>query len=289
MNIIVLEYTPGMTITPPCFIAGMPNDAYHSHPEGVSSTGLKAVLRSPAHYKFQAAYETTRAKQMGTACHTAMLEPDRYKAEYVLLREVNVRTASEYKQAVKVHGSEIVLVAHEADKVAGMQEAVLANPLMRSRLTGEGWRELSLFVREPDTQVLIRVRYDLLLTDGTIVDVKKTQDARPDAFSRAVDNYGYDLSAALYVDAFEWATGEEAQFEFAAVEEVMPHGHKLYRPCDTTLGEGRRKYREALATFSQCELYGVWPSLPCDEPEIISLPAYRLAQIENALEDGGIY
>ena len=289
MNITVIEYTPGMTITPPCFIAGMPNDAYHSHPEGVSSTGLKAVLRSPAHYKFQAAYETTRAKQMGTACHTAMLEPDRYKDEYVLLREVNVRTASEYKQAVKVHGSEIVLVAHEADKVAGMQEAVLSNPLMRSRLTGEGWRELSLFVRDPDTQVLIRVRYDLLLTDGTIVDVKKTQDARPDAFSRAVDNYGYDLSAALYVDAFEWATGEEAQFEFAAVEEVMPHGHKLYRPCDTTLGEGRRKYREALASFAKCELYGVWPSLPCDEPELISLPAYRLAQIENALEDGGIY
>ena len=289
MNITVIDYTPGMTITPPCFIAGMPNDAYHSHPEGISSTGLKSVLRSPAHYKFQAAHETTRAKQMGTACHTAMLEPDRYKAEYVLLREVNVRTASEYKQAVKVHGSEIVLVAHEADKVAGMQEAVLANPLMRSRLTGEGWRELSLFVRDPVTAVLIRVRYDLLLTDGTIVDVKKTQDARPDPFSRAIDNYGYDLSAALYVDAFEWATGEEAQFEFAAVEEAMPHGHKLYRPCDATLGEGRRKYREALASFAQCELDGVWPSLPCDEPELISLPAYRLAQIENALEDGGIY
>ena len=289
MKITVTKYKEGMEIVPPMFVSGMPNDAYHSHPEGISSTGLKSVLRSPAHYKFQAAHETTRAKQMGTACHTAMLEPERYEAEYVLLREVNVRTASEYKQAVKVHGSEIVLVAHEADKVAGMQEAVLSNPLMRSRLTGEGWRELSLFVRDPDTAVLVRVRYDLLLNDGTIVDVKKTQDARPDPFSRAIDNYGYDLSAALYVDAFEWATGEEAQFEFAAVEETMPHGHKLYRPCDTTFGEGRRKYREALASFAQCELCGVWPSLPCDEPEIISLPGYRLAQIENALEDGGIY
>ena len=281
MKITVTKYKEGMEIVPPMFVSGMPNDAYHSHPEGISSTGLKSVLRSPAHYKFQAAHETTRAKQMGTACHTAMLEPERYEAEYVLLREVNVRTASEYKQAVKVHGSEIVLVAHEADKVAGMQEAVLSNPLMRSRLTGEGWRELSLFVRDPDTAVLVRVRYDLLLNDGTIVDVKKTQDARPDPFSRAIDNYGYDLSAALYVDAFEWATGEEAQFEFAAVEETMPHGHKLYRPCDTTLGEGRRKYREALASFAQCELCGVWPSLPCDEPEIIGLPGYRLAQIEN--------
>jgi exodeoxyribonuclease VIII len=227
--------------------------------------------------------------EIGTAIHTALLEPDRFAADYVLLREVKDRRASEYKQAVKTHGTEVVLTSGEADNVIGMQEAVLSNELMRSRLTGEGWRELSLFVRDPDTDVLVRVRYDLLLTDGTIVDVKKTQDARLDPFSRAIDNYGYDLSAALYVDAFEWATGEQAQFEFAAVEETMPHGHKLYRPCDTTLNEGRRKYREALESFANCEYIGVWPSLPCEAPEIISLPAYRLAQIENALEDGGIY
>ena len=289
MNITPIEYTPGMEINPPCFIQNMPNEAYHNHPEGISSTGMKAMLVSAAHFKFQPAYTNTRPKELGTAIHTALLEPDRYAAEYVLLREVKVRTASEYKQAVKVHGRELVLVSHEADKVAGMQEAVLSNELMRSRLNGEGWRELSLFVRDPDTGVLVRVRFDLLLTDGTIVDVKKTQDARPDAFSRAIDNYGYDLSAALYADALQWATGEEGQFEFAAVEEEMPHGHKLYRPCDTTLNEGRRKYREALATFANCEYIGVWPSLPCDAPELISLPAYRLSQIENALEDGGIY
>ena len=289
MKITVTKYKEGMEIVPPMFVSGMPNDAYHSHPEGISSTGLKSVLRSPAHFKFQAAHTPSRAMELGTAIHAALLEPDRFAADYVLLREVKDRRASEYKEAVKTHGTEVVLTAGESDNVIGMQEAVLSNPLMRSRLTGEGWRELSLFVRDPATDVLIRVRYDLLLTDGTIVDVKKTQDARPDAFSRAVDNYSYDLSAALYADAFEWATGEEAQFEFAAVEEAMPHGHKLYRPCDTTLGEGRRKYREALASFAQCELCGVWPSLPCDEPEIISLPGYRLAQIENALEDGGIY
>jgi len=289
MKINVIEYKEGMEIVPPMFVSGMPNDAYHSHLKGISSSGLKTVLRSPAHYKFQAARTPSRAMEIGTAIHTALLEPDRFANDYVLLREVKDRRASEYKQAVKTHGTEVVLTAGESDNVIGMQEAVLANPLMRSRLTGEGWRELSLFVRDPVTAVLIRVRYDLLLTDGTIVDVKKTQDARPDPFSRAIDNYGYDLSAALYVDAFEWATGEEAQFEFAAVEEAMPHGHKLYRPCDTTLGEGRRKYREALDTFAACESSGVWPSLPCDEPEIISLPAYRLSQIENALEDGGIY
>jgi len=289
MKIKVTEYTEGMVIDAPCFVSGLPNEVYHAWPEGISSSGLKAVNKSAAHFKFMAGFSTSRAKELGTAIHAALLEPERFKADYVLLRDVTDRRASEYKQAIKVHSSELVLSAPEADKVVGMQEAVLSNPLMWSRLTGKGWRELSLFVRDPETQVLVRVRFDLLLESGIIVDLKKTQDARQDAFSRSIDNYEYDLSAALYADAMEWATGKPYQFEFAAVEEEMPHGCKLYRPCETTMQEGRRKYRLALDTFAECEETGVWPSLPCDEPEIISLPGYRMAQIENELEDGGVY
>lgn len=282
----VIEYKEGMTIEPPCFIANMPNSVYHSTPEGISSSGLKQMLRSPAHYKFQASTPPTRAMEIGTAIHTALMEPDRFAHEYVLLRDVKDRRASEYKQAVKVHGSENVLVSSEADNVAGMQETVLANPAMSERLQAEGWRELSLFVRDPETGVLIRVRYDLLSVSGIAVDVKKCQDARPEEFSKAIFNYAYDLQAALYSDAFEWATGKPiGAFEFAAIEEKMPHGHKLYQPCETTLQEGRAKYREALNLFAQCETANDWPSLQCDGPEIISLPSWRMAQIENEIEE----
>lgn len=285
----VIEYQEGMTIEPPCFIANMPNSVYHSTPEGISSSGLKQMLRSPAHYKFQASSEPSRAMILGTAIHTALLEPDRFAHEYVLLRDVKDRRASEYKQAAKVHGSENVLVSSEADNVAGMQETVLANPAMSERLQAEGWRELSLFVRDPETGVLIRVRYDLLSVSGIAVDVKKCQDARPEEFSKAIFNYAYDLQAALYSDAFEWATGKPiGAFEFAAIEEKMPHGHKLYQPCETTLQEGRAKYREALNLFAECERSDDWPGITCDGPEIISLPSWRVAQIENEIE-GEIY
>ena len=280
----VIEYTPGMTIEPPCFIANMPNSVYHSTPEGISSSGLKQMLRSPAHYKFQASTPPTRAMEIGTAIHTALLEPGRFADEYVLLRDVKDRRASEYKQAVKVHGSENVLVSSEADKVAGMQETVLANPAMSERLQAEGWRELSLFVRDPETGVLIRVRYDLLTVSGIAVDIKKCQDARPEEFSKAIFNYAYDLQAALYSDAFEWATGKPiGAFEFAAIEEQMPHGHKLYHPDETMMQEGRRRYREALDLFAECERTGDWPSITCDGPELISLPSWRVAQIENEI------
>lgn len=285
----VIEYTEGMTITPPCFISGMPNEVYHSHAGSVSNSGLKLVLRSPAHYKFQAEKPASRAMEIGTAIHTALLEPARFADEYVLLRDVKDRRASEYKAAVKVHGSENVLTASESANVEGMQEAVLSNPAMSERLNAEGWRELSLFVTDPETGAVIRVRYDLLSLSGIAVDVKKTQDCRPDAFSRAIDNYDYDMQAALYSDAFEWATGKPlGAFEFAAIEEQMPHGHKLYQLDETAMQEGRRKYREALNLYAQCAESNDWPNLPCDGPEIIGLPGWRVNQIENDIE-GEIY
>ena len=280
----VTPYTEGMEIIPPCFISNMPNDVYHSTPEGISASGLKLMLRSPAHYRYQAARSPSRAMEVGTAIHTALLEPERFATEYVMLRDVADRRASEYKQAVKVHGTEKVLVSKEADNVAGMQETVLSNPAMSERLQAEGWRELSLFVQDPETGVLIRVRYDLLSVSGIAVDVKKCQDARPEEFSKALFNYGYDLQASLYSDAFEWATGKPlAAFEFAAIEEHMPHGHKLYQPCETTIQEGRAKYREALDLFAQCDTANDWPALECNGPEIISLPSWRMAQIENEM------
>lgn len=280
----VIEYTPGMTIEPPCFIANMPNEIYHAHPEGVSSSGLKMVERSPEHYRYQAARAPSRAMELGTAIHTALLEPERFTTDYVLLKDVKDRRASEYKAAVKVHGSERVLVAGEADQVAGMQEAVLSNPAMSERLNAEGWRELSLFVRDPETGALVRVRYDLLTGSGIAVDLKSCLDARPDEFSKAIHNYAYDLSAALYTDAFQWATGVPlAAFEFAAVEKEMPHGHKLYLPDETLLQEGRRRYREALNLFAECERSDDWPGITCDGPELISLPSWRVAQIENEI------
>lgn len=284
----VIKYKEGMTITPPMFISGMPNDVYHATAEGISNSGLKLVAISPAHYQYQEPRSATRAMEIGTAIHTALLEPERLSSEYVMLRDVKDRRASEYKEAVKTHGSELVLVSSEADRVAGMQETVFANPLMSSRLNAPGWRELSLFVNDPETGVMIRVRYDLLTERAQAVDVKKTQDARPEAFSRTIDNYGYDMQAALYLDAYEWATGDTATFEFAAVEEKMPHGLKLYTPDQTMLDEGRRKYREALLTFAACQKTGEWPNLLCEEVEIIELPPYRMAQIDNE-EIEGIY
>jgi len=275
------------TATPGAYLLDMPNADYHGA-DGVSKSGLDLVERSPAHYRYRVSKSATRGMELGTAIHTALLEPERFAVEYMLLRDVKDRRASEYKQAAKVYGSECTLTGPEADKVAGMQEAVYANPHARKLLEAEGWRELSGFVRDPETGILCRHRPDLLTTSGTMVDLKKTQDARPDAFSRAVYNYRYHVQAAFYMDQYFWMTGERVEhFQFLAVEEELPHGVKIYTLDDDAIAIGREAYRANLRAYAECVETADWPCYD-SEPELLSLPGWAVAQYENELEDGGI-
>lgn len=265
-------------------IKDMPNDVYHAH-DSISKSGLDLILRSPAHYKFREYMEPSRAMEIGTAIHTALLEPDRFAKEYVLLKDVKDRRTSEYKQAVSVHGSERVLVAGEADNVAGMQAAVFAHPVASSWLALPGHAELSMFAKDPETGVVVRIRPDYLTEYGSIVDIKKTQDARQDAFSKSISTYRYHVQAAFYMDVYQWVTGERAEsFRFIAIEEKMPHACMVYKLDDLSIAEGRRLYRQALNTYADCLASGEWKSYDCDSEEIISLPDWEIRRIENELE-----
>ena len=265
-------------------IEGMSNEAYHAS-EGVSKSGLDLIDRSPAHYAFRVQRQPTRAMEIGTAIHTAILEPERFEAEYMLLLDTKDRRASEYKQAVAVHGSERVLVASEVDNVAGMQESVMSQPGPRALVTASGRRELSAFATDPETGVIVRARFDMLTDDGIIVDLKKTQDARAEEFSRSVARYRYHVQAAFYSDVYEWVTGERPQaFKFVAIEEQSPHTAVAYQLDDDAMAHGRREYRRNLNTYAECLSSNTWPNYVPDS-EILSLPNWMMAEIENDMDE----
>lgn len=266
-----------------CFVTDMPNADYHSY-TGISKSGLDLVNRSPAHFFYGAKREATRAMEMGTAIHTSLLEPERFREEYVLLKDVKDRRASAYKEAIKVHSSELVLVGHEADKVAGMQESVYAQPEASGALSGEGWRELSAFVEDPETGVLLRCRYDFLSASRTATDVKKTRDARAEEFSKSVFNYRYHVQDAMYSHIFKLITGEELHcFQFLAVEEEPPHTAMVYDLDAESREIGFSEYRRNLIDYAEAQSSGNWSAYP--EPrQTISLPYWAISQYEDTLE-----
>jgi len=267
-------------------VLDMPNAEYHAHP-GISNSGLTRIDQSAAHYHDGSFGDPTRAMEIGTAIHTAILEPERYKSEYMLLPEVKARTATEYKNAVKERGSEFVLVGAEVARVEGMHSAVYASPYISKRLSVPAWKEISVFAIDPETGVLCKCRFDFLSHDFEAIDVKKTQDARKDAFSKTITSYRYHVQAAFYSDVFFWCTGQQLKsFEFLAIEEKASHGKKMYRAISNAVELGRSLYRENLNTYAECKESGVWPNYDCEETEDIDVMywAYNKFEEENGVE-----
>ena len=257
------------------------NEAYHAAP-GISKSGLDLVARSPAHYAYAAPRTATRAMEIGTALHCAILEPERFATDYMLLREVTDRRASAYKEACKVWAAENVLTGTEADRVAGMQESVLSHSVLRKFMIAPGRCELSVFANDPETGVLVKCRFDKLLDAKIAIDVKKTQDLRD--FGKSVANYGYHTQAAFYTDVWKWATGEDLEgFMFAAVEELMPHASAMMTLDDEAMDIGRMLYRKALNTYAECWERDEWNGIE-QEHAPIQLPSWYVNQFENESE-----
>jgi hypothetical protein len=263
--------------------ANISNEDYHRS-EGISSTSLKRILRSPAHYRYPKPYDSTRAKEIGSAIHCATLEPGRFQHDYRIV-ECDARTSPLYKAACKDHPKERVLTSAEHENVQGMQKGVMRNRGCRELIEAPGRYELSVFAKDPETGLIVKVRYDKLLDCGMPLDLKKTQDARPDAFSRAIQNYQYHLSAAFYQDVWSWAFAEELQpMRWIAVEEQRPHAAERYKIDEDTLMIGRAMYREALVTYAKCLDADEWPAYSGGEEMEIGVPGWAISNYEDSLE-----
>lgn len=264
------ELTPELAASG-CLVTGMPNDAYHAY-DGISKSGLDLVARSPAHYAYRTATETTRAMVIGSATHAAILEPEQFDKQYMLLRDVTDRRSSAYKQAAEQFGADNVLTGSEADAVIGMRESVRLNKQAVELLTASGHVEIAVFATDPETGVLVKCKFDKLLSDLRSVDLKTTQDLRD--FAKSVANYRYHVQQAYYSDVFAWATGLQLEsFDFLVVEKDAPNASKLFALDTPSVDYGRKLYRQALNTYAECLKNNDW-SMPNGDLEYITLPSW---------------
>ena len=87
----------------------------------------------------------------------------------------------------------------------------------------------------------------------TVVEIKKTQDASPSAFSRQIFNLLYDMGAAWYHKGFE-----AENVVFIAIEEKYPHAIGIYRAHETVLERGIAIADRLLNKLEECERTGRW-------------------------------
>lgn len=267
-------------------VLGLSNADYHALPS-VSSSMLKTILRSPAHYR--AAYledaprkEPSASMILGSLTHTMFLEPEQYGSEYIVAPDCDRRTkeGKAVYSAFQDAADGLTIITAEQLQTAQAMANALCGHIIHEAMTG-GHAEASIFWTDDNTGLACRIRPDYHIPpcdtwpSGLIIDVKTTDDARPEAFARTCVNFGYDLSAAMYCDGFQqhYGTTEPPLFLLLVVERDAPHAVACYECSPEMLDKGNEKYRKAMQLLADSTASGEWPAY--DEGiQLLNLPKW---------------
>lgn len=265
------------------------NDSYHAMPE-LSSTQIKDVLRTPAHFytKHMAVDKKTHAPTqtmlLGTVVHTLVLESDKFDAEYAISEKFDRRTKQGKADAAEFETANINKTVIDGDlhsQAKLMADNILKHPVARLLKLPAMIPEASIFYTDAETELDCRIRPDYHLPPceqfphGLIVDLKTTDNASYNAFNRTIINFGYHISAAMYCDGFMqlYDTEEPPAFLWLIGERDAPYATICYEPDFSTMQKGDDKKCEALQILAECMADNVWPAYPT-HPINIELPAW---------------
>lgn len=269
------------------------NEEYHGLTTVISKSHLDEVNRSPAHYwsryvdPAREPEPPTDAMQLGTALHTAVLEPELW-AEQIILPPTDApkRPSITQRNAAKPSAAtleaiefwdafdqeaagKILLSREDGERVQAMAAAVRQHPAAGFLLGNGGVREQSYLWTDPATGLECKCRPDFHTADRRIVaDVKTTEDASPAGFARSVAKFRYHVQAAFYGDALE-----AEQFLFIAVEKRKPFLVAVYAASAAMVEQGRAEAAANLQLIADCRSTDRWPGYS-DTVELIDLPRW---------------
>lgn len=253
----------------------IPNDEYHNG-SGISNSALSELRKSAMHYwaryisPDRQPQTETPAMRLGTAVHSAILEPDLFMADYVQAPQVDRRTKEGKEAWASLPEHSIKLTFDEWNACIAMRDAVRSTP-MGKKLLQDGIAEASYYVELHD--LMLKCRPDWT-TDDLIIDVKTTDDASPSAFERSAINWGYHRQAAFYMDVLEEYYQKPKQaFIFCVVEKSYPHAVAWYHASDEMINAGRAEYLALINTLKECLATDKWPAYG-DEIKPLNLPAW---------------
>ena len=262
-------------------LVNMPDHEYHAV-EALSSSGIKKLLQSPAHFKVMrdTKNEPTASMILGTATHMAILEPDRFNTDVVVAPEAKKTT----KEGKAIHAEfeaanegKLILKQDDYDSVLAMRKEVYNSPQWLSnfgRLSNTS--EVSFFWENPTYEVPCKARMDRIYENDIILDLKTCADASPKGVIKAIANFQYHVQAAFYLDAYRAVMGKHAaSFVFCFVENTAPYAVAYYVLSEDAIRGGYAKVDAGLRLYQQALSTNNWAAYP-PEIQLIDLPTWGL-------------
>lgn len=225
----------------------MSNKDYHEH-KAIGSTALKRIASQSVLHYLSSEVSKTPALILGSAVHTATLEPENFEDEFAIAPKVDRRTKAgkeTWAQFLKESEGKETLTVEQMETIIGIKSSIASHPIASQMIIG-GEGEHSYFVTDEETGLELKCRPDYM-KNNALIDLKTCQDASPKGFARAMANLGYHIQAAYYLDVYNKANGTNLdEFYFLAVETTKPYAVAIYKVDEFAIEEGRGVYRKAL-------------------------------------------
>lgn len=241
------------------------SDDYHNDREFISSSGLKLYLKCPREFyqkyiklKDELELEEEDGKKsaaliFGSLVHTSILEPHLLQTEYSIFDGKSKR-GKDYEEFASSQGNKTIITNSQMAH-ADMLKAVFEENKHAVSLIKDGEPEKTLCVEMEGIKIKVRADY---LQGEKIVDLKTTANGVTyNEVQRAIIQWDYALSAALYVDAFTQFTGKQHDFYFVFLGK-SPMGCEVYKASDALLEHGRKKYKDAIKKINKSRETGIW-------------------------------
>jgi hypothetical protein len=295
-------------ISVPGAYPGISNEDYHRNANllpgpSLSSSGAKTLLgKSPYHFWFDSPLNPDRPPEpdkphfnIGKAAHDLILLSERWPQFYHVLPEGFSRVkkkelADEIAEAdAAAEAGLTVLRFEDAEVVRAIAASLQKSELAMAALTN-GESEETLAWQDSRTGVWLRARPDfrpnsiLEKRDVMVVaDLKFMSPtfSTPEGFGRAIHQFGYHQSAALYADGIKSIFGHyPTHWLHVVVEKEPPHCVALYQLPGEDIERGRILNRRAIDLFARCIESGEWPGY-ADDPRLVGLPIWAQMRIED--------
>lgn len=260
-------------------IQGLSYDQYAAQ-HGLRASHLHHIKRSPAHLRVELDSPSKETKSMreGKLIHLALENPTAFKQKMViepvftgLTRDGRESTqsaaAKEAKKAwyASLPKSTLVVTPDELTMVTGVLTSVTQHRLV-GNLIKEGTRETSVWVKDPETGLVLQCRPDFISSKGFVCDFKSCENASPKVFTNHIfAEWGlfYILSAAHYVHVMKLAgIGRPNAFTFIALEKQPPYGIMVYPMDEACLDVGERWRVKLTRLYAECMNKAHWPAYP---------------------------
>lgn len=242
---------------------------YRANKEHVSVTELNYFIEAPICYKHfvldGAPREETESMKLGTALHTALLEPKEFEKLYRVKETVDARTAA--GKAVRAKEKEleekegVTFLSEEGYwNVVKAKRVALTNPLIEEILDGTE-NERSFFWTHSSGQK-VKSRIDAINhKQGIVVDIKTTRSIK--GFAQSIVQYAYHRQAAFYLDCVNKNVSPEYnRFMFICVELDAPYLNQVFEIDEDSLIIGRSEYENGLKKLKVALELGIFPGLP---------------------------